>query len=376
MKLSSQKLEKLLSLKGFEIISYFIIHRYCAYIEAISTNNADTVLISIPSSYEFRMHSDSTNGIYKIHNIDMKDDDETTDNYAGQPTEEDIENAYDEIENSISPSITGLNIKEGNIASHLEESYRRKISLYDLEKEDIKALKKLYRQLKRMRYCMQSIRYKLSVIYQNYICVLERDSSIETYQIDQYKNSPHKKLCTIIDLELFYEKTENNSIFKDIKSVKENLYKIFNKTQNQHLATLEKVISTRNILESNIAIVKRKKTEYTIHLTKFEVLLEKTINSQEKIKEQLKYVNNEYKNSSFKGLHSDSTNFAKKNKLETELIRLESVKKEVSKNMFILREKTDILYLDTDNTIFDNTVMVDAIFRNVDNLVKIISKTV
>ncbi len=365
--LSSHKLEGLLKLEGFTVVSYFVVHGYCAYVEAISGRNADTVMISIPDGYEFRMHSDSERGVYRIHRIDMQEEGEVSGQFAGKPTDADIERAYDEIETTISPSITGLDSKGGNIAAHMEESYRRQISLYDLEKDEITSLMKLSRQLKRMRYCMQSIRYKLTLSFKTYLCVLERDSSIEIYKVSHSPPS-ETKLCTLVDLELFFEKSKNKTLARDIKSVKDSLYRILNKTQDQHLAALEKVISTRNILEKSMALVKGKKTEFSANLDKFENMLQKILASQDRIKGQIKALEENHRAAGFQGLHADSSIFMQKNKLETECNRLEGIRKEVSQSMLSLRQKIDLLYLETDNTVFDNVVMVDAIFRNVDAL--------
>jgi hypothetical protein len=371
MSLSIKKLESLLADKGFNIVSYFIVHKYCAYVEAISVNNADRVLISIPEKFKFKMHSDSSKYIYRIHSIDMDDEDEVSNDFAGKPTDTDIEKIYDKVIGGISPSITGLG-KGGNIASHLEESYHRRISLYDLEQGDIKNLKSLYRQIKRLRFCMQSVRYKLSVIFQNYICILERDSGVDVYQISRYSGSS-KKLLTMVDLEFFFEKTEsedNSRIYKDIKTLKDNLYRILNNTQDSHLTMLDKLISTKSILDANIHMIRNKKAEYAAYLEKFETLLQRTVISENNVRSQLEVINKQYRDGGFRGIHSDSNVFMKKNQLENELNKIKIAKEEISKNMLGLRQKNDILYLDTDNTIFDNVVMVAAIFKNVETLVK------
>lgn len=374
MSLSIKKLEGLLSEKGFKVVAYFIVHKYCAYVEAISINNADRVLISIPEKYEFKMHSDSSKGIYRIHSIDMNDEDEISDDFAGKPTEADIEKIYDKVIGGISPSVTGLG-KGSNIASNLEESYHRRISLYDLEQDDIKNLKSLYRQIKRLRFCMQSVRYKLAVVSQNYVCILERDSGVDVYQISRYSGSD-KKLLTMVDLEFFFEKTENEDnarIYRDIKTLKDNLYRILNNTQDNHLAMLDKLISTKTILEGNVHMIRGKKAEYAAYLEKFETLLGRTLTSENMIKSQLDDLNKHYRGG-FHGVHSDSNTFMKKNQLETELSKIKKTKEEISKNMLDLRQKNDVLYLNTDNTIFDNVVMVAAILKNVEELVKQIEK--
>lgn len=377
MSLSVKKLEGLLTDKGFKITSYFMYHKYCAYVEAISLNNADRVLISIPEKYEFRMHSDAAKGIYRIHSVNMEGEDEIADDFAGKPTDADVEHVYEKVAGGISPSIAGLG-KGGNIASHLEETYHRRISIYDLEHEDIQKIKALHRQIKRLRFCMENLRYKLAVVCQNYICILERDSEVDIYQISRYVESKNKRLMTMVDLEFFFEKTEDEDgarIYRDIKTLKDNLYRILNNTQDTHLATLDKLITTKTILEGDINMIRQKKYEYSKNLEKFEILLQRTVASERALQKQLATLNQKFRDGGFRGLHSDSNLFMQKNKLETEISKVRAVKQDISKNMLELRQKNDVLYLETDNTIFDNVVMVAAIFKNVETLVKKIKES-
>ena len=53
MVLSVLKLEKLLSLKGFVITRYFVMHSVIVYMEIISIVDATTFLLYIPSKYKF-----------------------------------------------------------------------------------------------------------------------------------------------------------------------------------------------------------------------------------------------------------------------------------------------------------------------------------
>jgi len=177
----------------------------------------------------------------------------------------------------------------------------------------------------------------------------------------------------MVDLEFFFEKTEDEEgtrIYRDIKTLKDNLYRILNNTQDTHLATLDKLIATKTILEGNINMIRQKKYEYAQALEKFEGLLQRTAASEQALRNQLKVMNQNYRARGFGGLHSDSNNFMLKNKLENELSKIRTVKEDISKNMLDLRQKNDILYLETDSTIFDNVVMVAAIFKNVENLTK------
>ena len=124
MPLSTSKLEKLLSSKGFVPIRYFVMHNVIVYIEIISITDADTFLLYIPSKYKFIIKKDTN--VFKLKYVDVDEhEDNTANDYAGEPDEHSIENIYGEIDMNISPTLKGH-----NIASQLEEHYKKIINYY------------------------------------------------------------------------------------------------------------------------------------------------------------------------------------------------------------------------------------------------------
>lgn len=368
MPLSISNLESLLKNKNFIPMYKFIVHGYCAYISCKSSDG-DNVLISIPSQYKIRIHRNDTS--FKIKAVNIYDeDDDTADKFADRPREEDIENTYEEIDAPISPSSTGL-YKESNIAASLEESYRRKISLKDLERNEAQVIKKIYRQLKRLRYCMQNLRYKIAILHSDYICVLERDSSIEVYNIDNFphkEKSNDKQLFFLVDLELLYEKTEHGSLNNDINNIRNSIYKILNKTQNKHVLIIDKVVSRHNILEENIKHINDKKLKYQKYMDDFNNLLKVTDSKIEELEKKMK--NLEFKMKSGGGINSETGLVLEKSKAIDEIKSLKETRADIAKNIERVKEQNDELYLSSDTVIFDNIVLANAIFDNLSTMNK------
>lgn len=361
MPLSTSKLEKLLSLKGFVPTRYFVMHSVIVYMEIISITDADTFLLYIPSKYKFI--AQKGNNVFKLDHFDIEESNENTaDDYAGELDEHSVENTYREIDLNITPTIKG-----NNIAQHLEENYKRIIDLKDISSNDSKELKDIFRQLKRLRFCVQNVKYKISILYKNYICSIKRDDSIECFNIKKFSGKNYKKLFITVDLELLYEKMD--SLLLNIGTIRKEIYHILDKNHFTHSRTLKRLLEEKsNLLKfSDNAYVK--KVEYEKFLKESKDMLVAIHTSEKNILEQIYELNEKYSNT--KGLHNDIEKSHLKEKLDTKLREIHKIKEDVVKTIFDLQIKREDTMLTVDKIMFDNSVMLDAILRNFIDLGKI-----
>ena len=200
MSLSLAKLENLLVSKGFVVINYFELDEACFYIELFAVKTADTFLMYIPSKYNFPI-TNGTNS-FKIKYLDIDNADNVPDEYAVKQEDVDIEDTYGNTNIELSAD-------KKNMEEELENNYKRPISLRDISGNDTLTLKAIHRQLRRFKYCVQNLKYKLAVIYKNYICAIRRDDSIDFFSVKNYPRNDSKKLMIIIDLETFYDSNVN-----------------------------------------------------------------------------------------------------------------------------------------------------------------------
>ena len=105
--------------------------------------------------------------ICKISYVDIKEDGSIPDEYAEEPDNFDLENAYTEVD-------IALDSSHNDMAGHLEESYNHPLSLKDMSKEDKTNLREIFRQLRRLRFCVQNLKYKLCIVYKGYLCCIRR----------------------------------------------------------------------------------------------------------------------------------------------------------------------------------------------------------
>ena len=357
MTLSILKLEKLLSIKGFIPTRYFVMHSVIVYMEIISITDADTFLLYIPSKYKFSVKP--AKNVFKIKYFDVNEsENNTADDYAGEPDEHLVENTYKEIDINISPTI-----RDNNIGTHLEENYKREITLSDVSNNVVKDLKDIIRQLKRFRFCVQNVKYKISIIYKNYICSIKKDDTIECFSIKKYNGKDCKKLFITVDLELLYEKMD--SLLLNMSTIREGLYHILDKNHFTHTKTLQRLLDEKRSIVEFSDNEYEKKVEYEKYLKEATNMLLLINKSEKTILGQIYELNEKYNDPKLKGLHNDIEKAHQQSNLDGELKKIQKIKEDIVKTIFDLKIKREDTMLTVDKIMFDNSVMLDSIFRNV-----------
>ena len=364
MPLSIHKLDNLLASKGFVSNKYYTIENVCVYIELVSMSDADVFLLYIPSKYKFSVKNKSN--VYKLKYFDYDNDEENTaDDYAGEMDEHLIENTYREIDIGINPDN-----KDPNIAEYLEQNYKRTIKLKDISDQDNKEVRDIVRQLKRLRFCVQNVNYKITIMYKNYICSIKRDDSIECYSIKKYQGHTQKKLFITTDLETLYSKID--SLTLNLSTIRKGLYHILDKNHFTHTKTLQRLLETKNEIMEFSDRAYSKKTKYDRYYKEAIDMLE-SIKVSEKQKISSMYeLKKKYKDTSLnKGLHNDIDRTHQISKLEEELSDIQKIKEEIVKALFDLKSKKEDTMLMVDKIMFDNNVMIECVIRNFSKLEKI-----
>ena len=358
MTLSFSKLEKLLSRKGLIPKKFFIMHGFIVYIEILSIENADIFMLYIPSKYEIAIGLGED--VFKVKYIEITEDGHIPGDYAGEPDNFDLDKEYDGDDIELSDGA----LRKSNLTDHLEEKYNHPVSLKDNNKDNnSKDLKEIFRQLRRLKFCTQNLKYKIAIRFNNYLCCIRRDDTYECFFIYSFGGSSDKKLMVTIDLETLYEKIDSVSI--DIKTVREGIYRVLDKNQGKHIQNIHKLLEQKLVLTKFSNIVLKKKEQYSTYLKSLEQLLFDLTCAEKKNIHKLIETEDKYSGqASLKGLHSDIEKSHQIGKYETELSRINSIKQELIQNILIVKSKHENLSLTVDNIVFDNIIMIDAIFKN------------
>jgi hypothetical protein len=364
MPLSLSKLEKLLSIKGLILTKFFIIDKTCVYIEVVSMSNADTFLLYIPSKYTIKTENVYKDNTYKLSYLEFEDIDKidnVADNYAGEQDDDILENTYKEIDVELSNG--------ENMSKHLEENYKKEIILKDITTTDSKEIKDIIRQLKRLRFCVQNVKYKVAVMYKNYLCTIKRDDTIECFNVKRFNSNNYKKLYITVDLETLYEKMD--TLVFNMETVKKGIYNILNKNHFKNISIFQKLIEEKNqIIELSDNIYK-KKLEYEKYMEEATQMLEKINTSEKKVLENIFQTNEKYNNEHIKGIHNDIEKSHILTKHNKDLKEIQKTKEDIVKTIFKLKTKREDIMLNVDKIMFDNNVMTECVLRNFNDLKKI-----
>lgn len=353
MPLSIDKLQDFLATKGFMPVRFYLLDDLVFYIEVLSSQSASTFLLYIPSKYEFSMSKGSN--VFKIRYVDMEgSSDNTAEEYGGGNV--DIASVYGGATIDLSPD------RDTKLETHLEDNYRRPISLNDISDEDQTDLKSLYRQMRRLRYCVANIKYKVGIVYKNYICAIRRDDSIDCFSIKHYPRTPSKKLMVIGDLEMFYEK--NEKMDEDIQKVRKGIYDILQRNQGYHTRVISKILENKQELTSFAEKSIIRKNRYDANLIRLQKMLATMNLAERKTMAELYELEEKRNDPNRQGMHNDIATAHRKVQLEGELTKISGIKQEIMRNISILRQRREDNVLSVDKIMFDNTVMFDTMVKN------------
>jgi hypothetical protein len=357
MALSLRKLENLLGNKGLLLKRYFTIGGMCVYIEVLVIENADIFFLYIPSKYDIKAPDGPST--FKLVPIEVNEDGTIAGDYAGELDNAELEKRYEEVDVDLNPDVRSRE----NLEDQLEGNYNYPLSLKDVSKKDMKQLREVFRQLKRLRLCVQSLKYKLCITFNNYLCCIRRDDTFEGFTIGGPSGGEERKLFVSIDLEALYTKV--STLSADVKTVREGVYRVLDKNQVKHTRDLQKILEHKADFVSSSELISKRKAKYNIYLKELEKLLEKLRKTEQRTIEEIMRVKERYgSEASIKGLHTDIERSHIVAKYEQRITSINIVKQDVVGNILIVKGRLEDLALKVDKVCFDNIVMLDAILRN------------
>jgi hypothetical protein len=357
MPLSTSKLEEMLNSKGLKSKNFYSIHGMCVYVEVLCLATSETFLLYIPSKYEIKC-SDRSN-VFQMDYMDIGEDGHIPGDYGGQPSDIALEKTYDEIDIEDGP-------ETGDIVGHLEEHYNRPLALKNVSCEDIMELRDVFRQLRRLKFCVQSLKYKLCISFKNFMCCIRRDDTFEGYIVKNGSIDGNRRLTVTIDLETAYSKFD--TVSSDINCVKEGVYAVLDKNQIKHSKSLGRMMEQRALLADTSIDILKKKASYMSYIQRLKLLASQVLDSEKLIYEKLSNLKPSSSSADIKGFHSDVERTHHIVQHEKELDRLSGVKKELLANLLEVSSKYENVVLKVDKILFDNSVMLDAILKNLAEL--------
>lgn len=356
MPISLNKLESLIESKGMMIKKIFTISSEIVYLEIFNFITAEIIYVYIPSKYVIK--ADNRDNIYKIKYIEI---DENESDLIKKETK-DVENQYDEIDIDNDDMIDNKELEK-----NMKENYDKQITLDSLKKEDKENMKDIIYQLSRLKLCVQNIKYKLSIIYKNYLCCIKRDNTIECYIIKHFPKSMERRIYISTDLENLYNKI--NYVSQDVKKIKNGIYKVLYQNQIKHNKILSDLFLQKDKINIYNQEIIKKKNEIDDYNSKLEDLLKKINQNQDEVYTKIINIQNKYKQeSSLKGFYDEVQMSHEISIEEKKLENINITKEEIVQNIVKNRIVKDNLTLMIDKILFDNSIMLNTIILNLRNL--------
>jgi hypothetical protein len=359
MQHSFNKLELLLSTKGFFPKTIFTIDGYCVYIEIFNVYNADTFLLYISSQFNIKPDKGY---IYKISYMDIENSDDMLAKYTNESSNDVVKENYKEI-------ILDNKYDTDNIEETLNENYSKEIQIKNINNDDKSIIRDISRQLNRFKQLTQTIKYKISILYKNYLCTTKKDDSIESYYISNFPlDKKGRKLYITIDLKTFYEK--NDTIIEDIKIVKNSMYNTLNNNQIKHTQLLNTMLTNKDKLIQYSNMICKKKEYYENYIKELENMLEKLNESERQLNVDKKNMYN--KNIAKGGIQSDIENSHIIFKIDEKIENLIELRRELTDDILNTRYEQEKTILEIDKILYDNSVMLNEIIKNFNSISSII----
>jgi hypothetical protein len=340
--LSLNKLEKILTTQGFLIKSIYSYDKYCVYIEILCLTNADIFLLYIPSKYDILINEKYQ--IYNIKYIELKDI--YTNLYENE--DDNIEKTYEDIKME----------DNDNIIEQLDNIYKKQIILDNKDKV-YNNIKNIYKQLNRLKYSVQTIKYKISIQYKNFLCNITRDNEINCCIIENISvyDNQIRNIYITIDLETFFSKV--NNVIENIINVRNNIYKILNRTQSLKYNNMFTGLDKLNELICFNKHIEKKKETNTSYILSLENMYKQLCNTEKKIYNKLDELNN---------ITDEQYNKDEIIRIENKINDINKIKEKIFKYILTLKNKQSDLYLFVDKMIYDNSVMLNEIVNNIDKV--------
>lgn len=367
MPLSIDRLNELLEKKGFTCRHYYIVGGYCKFIEILSITTIDSYFLHIPENFKFEPRTSDRHLVSKIKQIDISSYDKVEEKYAGGTNNTQIVDSYDEIELASQYPHKMKEFEDVDMEANLTSQYKRPIVLKDIADNDNNILQCIFRQLMRLRYCVQFLKYKFTIVFKDYLVTLNTKSKIECYRVkNNHTNFDERHLYVTIDLDVFYENSK--ILLDDLEELQNGIRAVLDKNQQVQTKNLQVMLAKQQDLVKILGKFTDRKQTIRFELQRFKELF---VNIESGISSLVEKVNDaNYSIQHTTGKQQEDF-IKRKHGLYIKLTQLYGKKEEVAKSIIYYRKNEHHISLNIDRILFDNNIMLDKIFKNLHQLYKL-----
>lgn len=334
---------------NMNIDTIYTIDEDCIFLKIHMKEIADFFMLYISSRYT--IYKSSEYNCVEIKYIDLTETEEVAEDFANINNEDDIEEHYDTIDN-----------EDNNIES-IVRSYNKQLEVKDYKK--FNEFKEIVRLVKRLRYCVSNQTLKIGVMYNNLICGIKKDNSLDTYEFLKDSNSL-RELYVFIDIDSFFKEEITNKFIDLSKTIKNGIYTLLKNNKNKNRRKMDIVFNKykSSVIQNDLITetCEKLKTEQD----NLYVLLLKNIKSQETIKQDMLKKEAYYNNKNTVTADIDSSRFL--GICNKKLKKLQGIETQIRKSHLACKSKYENSILVLDKIYFENIVMFNSIINNLTEL--------
>ena len=344
------QIENYLNRYNMKIDTIYGFEDECVFLKIYITNNADYFLLYISSRYTIYTSDD-----YKLVNvkyIDLSETEEVAEDFANNEENDDyIEEQYDNI------------INNKNNMIEVIRSYNKQLEIKDYKKLSI--FKEVVRFVKRLRYCVSNQNIKIGIVYNNFLCCVKKDNSLDTYEIKN-EESKARILYIVIDIDSFFAEDVIDNFDHDAKFVKNAIYSLLKNNKMKNQKKLDMMFNKyKNILAINNTIVDKYEKLKT-DCDRLNILLLENIKKQEEIKNVMITKEEYYNNLNTVAADIDKSKLMFQYNKKLKKLKDLEFKIQTTFNASKIKYENAILFLD--KIYFENIIMFNSILSNLNAL--------
>jgi hypothetical protein len=367
MPLKLSKLENLLFENRLLLKAIYNKNETCIFIKVFSIDTGIFFFISINDDYNFKIKAEDIlqrgNGIesYSLDKIVYKEGESIIEKYSAYPSDKEIQTNYE---------ITlKKDFQDAELEANLENNYKKKIFLKDLQKELDLSLKDCIRQLKRLSLSFENIKYSLCIM-EDKLFVFSNGQKVKPYFIENQNTESNRLFFVITTLEFFYENPKH--IIEDIKDIKIALFSVLDKNSKQNIEKLVFMLSKFDTYGEILKLISSNKRKHLKLVREYENFLLNTQKGEKEVLEEILVMEDNYEN----GKLNDTNYVHRKRILDEKKTSILKQKQQLLKNLIQLSNYCDNLYLKSDKVDFENIILVDAITKNLQDINKQLQKQI
>lgn len=360
MSLSLEKLKSVMLKKGMIPIKYFINNDKIVFIKIFIVSNCNIFMLYIDSEFNFVINKNSftsEENICSISKIDIA-------NFMKKKYGKDIREIYSDI--SLSSKI---NLDDRDIEKKIDKEYNQTITLEDIKKDEESLYIETYKQIDRIKNSFSKINYRFCICADKYIFYLIKDT-IKCFCIDNDndEDKPDYKVSYFIisGVENFFEKIDN--IEYEIHQVISKIEELWNYTQKRQYERIMDLYSKKDNIVEDYKKVCVKKDELVSLRNNWEKTLEQTCVKEKQLEKEYNEHNIKSSKTNYK---NEMNNISYKKKLEDDIRKILTIKKELTEKLSKINNKINDFDLTIDNIFYTNFIMMNNIRKNIKQLAEL-----